>query len=141
MADEHILLPRDRYQRLLNITNGSIDVHKRRKIDMKGKSDKIRQDDAMARKVTLIPTKTENGKKAKVKKIGTDKDILVKNEGKSTMQREEKKSTRMESMESLVKSPEKPPVKSTVNPLKLSVKQKGPPGIPALSDFKNWIRF
>ena len=79
-----------------------------------------------------------------LKKIGSDKEPLVKNEEKNLLVREEKKSPRMEpvkpEVEPRLKSPVKPPVKSAE---KKPVKQKRPiqkpPGIPAMSF--DWIRF
>ena len=56
MADEHILLARNRYQRLLNKTNGSTDTHKKAKNYEKEKPDKRRKNDPIARKGTLNPT-------------------------------------------------------------------------------------
>ena len=83
-----------------------------------------------------------------LKKIGSDKEPLVKNEEKNLLVREEKKSPRMEpvktEVEPRLKSPVKPPVKSAEKkPVKKPVKQKRPiqkpPGIPAMSF--DWIRF
>ena len=69
MAEEHILLARDRYQRLLNKTNGSTDTQKKEKNDEKEKPDKRRRNGPIARKGTPNSTKkTENGEDVKAKK-------------------------------------------------------------------------
>ena len=83
-----------------------------------------------------------------LKKIGSDKEPLVKNEEKTLLVREEKKSPRMEPVKPEVEPRLKSPVKSAEKsaekkPVKKPVKQKKPmqkpPGIPAMSF--DWIRF
>ena len=70
MAEEHILLARDRYERLLNKTNGSTDTHKKEENDEKEQPDKRRKNDPIARKGTPNSTKKiENGEEVKAKKI------------------------------------------------------------------------
>ena len=118
MAQEHVLLPRERYENLLK------KIEEQRQSDDEKKSIKIQHHEDMkkieSRDSLRVPE--EVIKKMKKKKFANKKKGVKKSQRKGV--EDTKEPTKNED------------IMNHQNDL-----SERPPGIPAISEFKNWIRF
>ena len=129
MADEHVLLPRERYQRLMNKTNENLESKK--------------SDDD---KATLKPTKKngENAKKIVTRNAMELTNIKKKRKYEKPYQRSDARNMTLKPIKKIEEKIEKMTASDSKKIESGGVKrtapktEERPPGIPVISD---WIRF